>query len=169
MILMHFREMRRCPEHHHAIILLEEVSGHRTLAVAADRDESARLWRELGRRSEGTHPIYDFVDKLLQTFGVAPARVVLEYVPGEGLGGSVVVRGAEGELTIPCYPSDALALAKRARVPIFVAGDVFSHVQPFSSLTSEEDQLGGGVAEWLERIDPADFSAGPPNDRLTEE
>jgi len=169
MILMHFREMRTCPEHHHAIILLKEVSGHRTLAVAANRDESARLWRELGRRPEASHPIYDFVDKLLQTFGVATARVVLEYVPGEGLGGSVVVRGSEGEVAVPCYPSDALALAKRARVPIFVAGDVFSHVEPFASLASGEDQLGGRVAEWLERIAPADFSAGPSNDRLIAE
>jgi len=165
MILVHFREMRTCPEHHHAIILLEDVDGHRTLAVAADREESVRLWRELGRQPNGTHAIYDFVDRLLLAFGVAATRIVLEYVPGEGLAGSLVLQGPEGDRTISCYPSDALALAKRGRLPIFVAGDVFSHVQPFPSVTSAEDQPGE-VAEWLERINPDDFPSTPPTDHL---
>ena len=104
MILVHFREMRTCPEHHHAIILLEDVDGHRTLAVAADREESVRLWRELGRQPNGTHAIYDFVDRLLLAFGVAATRIVLEYVPGEGLAGSLVLQGPEATGRFPATP-----------------------------------------------------------------
>jgi len=168
MTLMQFREMRSCPEHRQVIIVLGEVGGHRTLALAADPDESVRFAREIVRNSKSEHPIYDFVEGLLRTLGARPIRIVLEYVPGAGLAGSVAFSGREGEASVSCYPSDALALAKRSGVPIYVNDDVFTHVRPFAAKPSEADPLGG-VAEWLERIKPEDFSSSPPGDRIAAE
>ena len=168
MILMRFREMRSCPEHRQVIIVLGEVGGHRTLVIGADPDESVRFAREIVRNPKSEHPIYDFVESLSRTLGVRPIRIVLEYVPGAGLAGSVAFSGREGEASVPCYPSDALALAKRAGVPIYVSGNVFTHVRPFVPDPSEADPLGG-VAEWLEGIRPQDFSSSPPGDRLAAE
>jgi hypothetical protein len=53
-------------------------------------------------------------------------------------------------------------------VPIYVSGNVFTHVRPFVPDPSEADPLGG-VAEWLEGIRPQDFSSSPPGDRLAAE
>ena len=50
MILMRFREIASCAEHHQDIIVLEDAGEHRTLAIAADPDESRRFTQELSRR-----------------------------------------------------------------------------------------------------------------------
>jgi len=168
MILMQFREIRSCPEHRQVIIVLGEVGGDRTLAIGADPDESARFAREIVRNPKSEHPIYDFIDRLVRMLEARPIRIVLEYVPGAGLAGSVAFSGREGETSVPCYPSDALALAKRAGVPIYVSGDLFTHLRPFVPDPSDADPLGG-VAEWLERIRPQDFSSSTPGDRLAAE
>ena len=168
MIPMQFREMRSCPEHRQVIIVLGEVGGHRTLVIGADPDESARFAREIVRNPKSEHPIYDFVERLLRMLEAHPIRIVLEYVPGAGLAGSVAFSGRGGEASVPCYPSDALALAKRTGLPIYVSGDVFTHVRPFAPDPSDADPLGQ-VAEWLERIRPQDFGSSTTGDRLAAE
>jgi hypothetical protein len=40
MICMRVREIRSCPQHRQAIVVLQEADGERTLAIAADPDES---------------------------------------------------------------------------------------------------------------------------------
>ncbi len=159
MIPMRFREISSCAEDHQDqdIIVLEDASGHRTLAIAADPDESCRLVRELSRGPGAEHPIYDFLH-------IAPTRVVLEYTLGEGLGALICFSRPEGEVTVPCYPSDALAIAHRTEVPIYVSAEVFSHVEPFGAPRPEPDERGE-LAKWLERISPADFSSSSPSDR----
>lgn len=154
MILMRFREMTSCAEHQHAIIVREDTSGQRTLAIATDPDESERLVRELSRGPDGEHPIYDFLDGVLRTFQVTLARVVLEYVAGAGIAGAVSFRHSGGEVVVPCYPADALALAQRTKVPIYVSPDVFADDGP----PSDER---GGVAQWLEGLTRKIFRRTP--------
>lgn len=168
MIPMRFREMTSCAEHKQDIIVLEDMSAQHTLAIAADPDESCRLAREVSRGPGGEHPIYDFLEGLLRTFGATATRVVLEHVTDAGLGGAVIFRRPEGEVSIPCYPSDALVLAQRIRIPIYVSPDVFAHVKPFRSAPPASDD-GGQLAEWLERIRPEDFSSRSPSDRIAGE
>src|SRR5262245_62436544 len=112
MILMRLREMTSCAEHHRSLIVLEEAIGERTLAIADDPEESQRLFRELSRSPDSEHPIYDFVESVLRLLEASPARIVLEHVPGAGLRGEVVFDRPHGDAALPCYPSDALALAR---------------------------------------------------------
>src|SRR5262249_31156386 len=143
------------------IIVLEDMSGQRTLAIAADPEETTRLAQELARGPQGEHPILDFVDRMFQRFHLAPTCVVLEYVPGEGLASAVPFRLLGCDEDFSCYPADSLALAIRTKVPIYVSADVFSYVNPFPSSPDESEAM----TEWLERVNPADFcqesSSGP--------
>src|SRR5262249_18942209 len=159
MIPMRLREMTSCPEHQQAIIVLEDLTGHRTLAVAADPDESRRLAREVARRPDDAHLIYDFVDGLLGACGAKPTRVVLECSPGVGLGATVTLSRSDGDVVVPCYLADGLALAHRAEIPIFVSTSVFSNVEasPLSPAPVTDD-APAEVTQWLERIRPSDFS-----------
>lgn len=101
MIRMRVREIRSCPEHRQAIIVLDEVGGRRPLAIAADPDESCRLARERSRRPGGPHPIYEFLEGVLRAFDATPTRAVLDYTPGAGLGGSVFVLRGGHEVGCP--------------------------------------------------------------------
>jgi len=89
-------------------------------------------------------------------------RVVLEDVKGQGIGSRVYVRSGGDELGVPCYPPDALALALRAKVPIYATADALTHAQRVAPSVD----AGGGVADtrrevtrWLERVRPTDFSS----------
>src|SRR5262245_10341722 len=111
MIPMRLREMTSCSTHKRSIIVLEDANGGRTLTIATDPDESCRLSQELSRGPDGTHVIYDFLDAVLRTCHARLTRVMLEYVPGEGLAGSVSLMHDGGGVVVPCYVSDAVALA----------------------------------------------------------
>jgi len=82
---------------------LEDVGRRLALTFYADPDEARRLGRELDRGRKTCHPVYDFIGGLLQTLGATPSRVVLDDVDGEGIGGTVFVRVAAGEIGVPCY------------------------------------------------------------------
>jgi len=162
MIPMRLREMTSCVEHKRSIIVLEATESGQTLAIAVDPEESHRLFRELSRSKESEHPIFDFVDGLLGALQLTPARAMLELMPGVGLRGEVTFDGPDGALTVPCYPSDAIALALRAHTPIYVSASAFS-----------DDQLSLGppanepaeVRHWLNHVRPGDFSARAWGDR----
>jgi len=115
MIPMRLREMKSCPEHQQVVIVLEDDGGQRKLAIAVDPGEGSRLLRSM-RHPSGAHPIYDFVDEALRACQVTP-RVVLEYAPGDGLASSVSLSSPGGEVSVTCYPSDAIALAQRRISP----------------------------------------------------
>src|SRR5687768_8904586 len=111
MTLMKIRDVGSCPNHGHVVIVLEDVHGAHRLAFSADRDDTRRLARELARGSATCHPIFDFIQALLRTWHAAPVRVVLEDVDGKGVGALVYLRQGEVELSVSCYPPDALTLA----------------------------------------------------------
>jgi len=154
MILMRVTEMKSCPEHLQTIVVLEDVSGQRKLAIAVEPTESRRLGQEV-RHPGGRHPIYELVDAVLQACQTTPTRVTLEYVPGAGLAGRLFVFGPAGEVPIPCYVSDAVALAMRNTIPVYVSANAFSDFPPVAAAPPED---GREVARWLARLNPSDFS-----------
>ena len=63
--------------------------------------------------------------------------------------------GESGELELDARPSDAIALALRAKVPVFVARPVLekAKLDDLTSKLSEEEKL----KKWLEEINPEDL------------
>ena len=84
--------------------------------------------REVARRPDDAHLIYDFLDGVMRACAAKPTRVVLEYAPGVGLGAMVTLSRPDGDVVVPCYLADGLALAHRTEIPIFVSTNVFSNV-----------------------------------------
>ena len=162
MTLMRIREINACPKHPRTTVVLEDLDRQATLTFYADRDEARRLTQEIARRGCACHPIYDFVQSFLLAFDADVTRVVLEDVKGQGIGSRVYVRSGGDELGVPCYPPDALALALRAKVPIYATADALTHAQRVAPSVD----AGGGVADtrrevtrWIERVRPTDFSS----------
>jgi hypothetical protein len=94
----------------------------------------------------------DFVGALLGSFEAGVTRVVLDDVQGEGIAGLVFV--GWGELPVPCYPPDAIALALRTGVSIHATAAALAHAQPAPVPAPDE------VSAWLDGLRPTDFRAG---------
>lgn len=153
MTLMKIRDLTSCPQHGHVLVVLEDVAGAYRLAFYADPDDSRRLAREVARGPAACHPIFDFIQTLLSTWHAAPVRVVLEDIDGNGVGALVYLRQGEIELSLSCYPPDALTLALRAGVPIYATADVLGHAAAVSPAPAD----GHETTRWLDGVRPQDF------------
>jgi bifunctional DNase/RNase len=156
MTLMRIREMTFCPDHKRHIIVLEDASQRLTLTLGAELDEAHHLAQIMGRGRCVWHPIYDFIQSLLEAFQATATRVVLDDVQGQGISSRIYFRRFEAELDIPYYAPDAFALALQANVPIYATDEVLAHAAPLSPPSSALD-AGRDVKKWLERIKPKDF------------
>jgi bifunctional DNase/RNase len=138
--------------------MLEDAHQCLRLTFYADPDEACHLTQELELGSYACHPVYDFTRRLLEALQATATRVVLDVVQGEGLDGFVYVQQAESERGVPCYASDALVLALRANLPIYVTAEALAYAERLSPSPSAFDE-GGEVRQWLEQIRPEDFSS----------
>jgi hypothetical protein len=153
MTLMRVQQLTSCNRHQRTLVILEDVGGTRRLTFYADPSETHRLAQALARGPRACHPVYDFVRALLATLGATPIRVVLEDVEARGVGALVHVRQGESEMTVSCYPPDALALALRERLPIYATPEALHHAEPVPPAAGAED-----VSKWLDGIQPQDFA-----------
>ena len=158
MTLMRIREIASCPLHKRIIIMLEDVHQCLRLTFYADPEEACRLTQELEQGPYACHPVYDFMRRLLDALQATATRVVLDVVQGKGLDGLVYVQQAETERGVPCYASDALALALRANLPIYATAGALAYAERLSPSPSTFDE-GEEVKQWLEQVRPEDFSS----------
>lgn len=156
MVLVRILDLACSADHQRAIVVLEDVEQRVRLTFSTDPNEARRLAREMGRARCACNPVYDFIQSLLCTCQATISRVVLDDMGGKGIGALIYLRRAEVELSLPCYPPDALALALRARVPVYATTKVLAHAQPLSA----PGTLPPGpaqVTQWLARVKPEDF------------
>lgn len=141
-----------------ATVVLEDVEQRVRFAFTTDPRETHRLAKEMGRMRCRCNPVYDFIQSLLGPLDATISRVVLDDM-GRGIRALVYLQRKEAELTIPCYPPDALALALREKVPVYATGEVLAQAERLSPPGSLP--LGPPeVRQWLKRVRPADFSSG---------
>jgi len=136
--------------------VLEEAEQRFRLAFSTDPHEAQRLAREMGLARCSCNPIYDFILSVLCTCQATITRVVLDDAVGKGIGALIYLRQAEQEQCFPCYPPDALALAQRAKVPIYATAKVLVHAQSVSAPATPRPGPVD-VSVWLERVKPEDF------------
>jgi len=139
-----------------ALIVLEDVEHRFRLRFYTDPHEAQRLAREMGRARCRCNPIYDFIQHLLCALQATITHVVLDDAGQRSIRALVCSERNGLELPLPCYPPDALALALRAKAPIYATAAALTHAQslpvPDASQSESID-----AKEWLERVRPEDF------------
>lgn len=103
----------------HPVVSLQELDyPHRQLRFPIGYAEGVSIsysWRGVAVPRPLTHDL--FTDTLEQ-FGIALEVVEITGVEGRTFHAQVTLGGAPGTRTMPCRPSDALALAVRSRLPV---------------------------------------------------
>ncbi|HUF98686.1 MAG TPA: bifunctional nuclease family protein [Ilumatobacter sp.] len=155
-----------------AIVLLgDSVEGDRVLPIFIGPAEAQAIALGLANRPmqrPGTH------DLLISALAAADARIasvgVVALDGGIFLGELEVVVG-DDVTRVDARPSDAIALAVRAGVTVFVAAGVFDEAavtvvhaagEPFEA--EEIEEIMSKFQEFLESTEPADFEAPPPDE-----
>lgn len=145
------------PDSKDPIVILREEDGERFLPIWIGVFEANAIALRLEDVQMARPLSHDLMLSLVQSLHASVIRVVISDLEGSTFHAQVVLRSNRGiEVVVDARPSDAIALALRAAVPLFVHVDVFARAQRTDD-SDESDSSEERIRRWLEEVDPDDL------------
>ena len=152
MIHMKVQGLTIDPATNSPIIILQELTGERTLPIWIGLLEATAIASELEKVTFSRPMTHDLALNLITHMGRRILKVEVTALQDNTFYALVYLQDADGQVTtVDSRPSDAIALALRAQAPILVAEEV---------LATAAASPAQGDKEWkdlLESMDPEDF------------
>ena len=139
------------------IILLKDVRGNHMLPIWIGVFEANAIALEIEKVSTPRPMTHDLLKNIVDVMNGRIVRVVVDNLMDNTFYATIYVDCRGEELRVDSRPSDAIAVALRANIPIFVTQEVMSQAQSFEMT---EDSIGNQEEWkcWLEKLKPEDFS-----------
>lgn len=149
------------------IVLLREEVGERLLPIWIGIIEASAIAFELERVSVQRPMTHDLMVQAFDRLGARVLDASIVDLKDNTYIAELRVLGPDGEFTLDARPSDALALALRARVPIYCSVEVLERVRDLSreverqteKLASEQAARDGEAPSAEEDTQPKVFTA----------
>lgn len=107
------------------VVILTTPRNDRALLILIGHAEGLAIAQRLGKLPKPPRPMtHDLLKLLLDGLGAKLDRVVITRIEDNTFFAELVVRQGKATRRIDCRPSDAMALALRAKAPIFCATSV---------------------------------------------
>ena len=132
------------------VIVLREREGNRLLPIVIGMNEAAAIKMQLSGFVPPRPLTHDLLRNVLQTLGAQVLRVNITELRDDVFYARIVLHVNGREMEIDSRPSDALALAVRVNVPIFVAETVMDEA---ASVPEEEVESEDGEGKSEERLE----------------
>jgi uncharacterized protein len=102
------------------VVILKELEGERYLPIWIGHFEAEAIAMEL-QGVEAARPLpYDIMKKMVADLGGRVRRILVTGLRDDVFYATIVIEAAGRQVEIDSRPSDAIALAVRTKVPIFV-------------------------------------------------
>lgn len=155
MTAMRIVDLCTCRHTNQPKVLLEDGGRRRWLSFYLPLNEANRLARVLGKTPCDAVPVFELIDRV-----IAAGQLEMDHVEIHGDDGgvcaSIVLRRGPLEVTVPCHPADALALAVRAEARILASDAALAHA------CAADPQLRAlTMQRWLDGVTRADFDDRP--------
>jgi bifunctional DNase/RNase len=150
-----------------AVITLVEEQGERVLPIFIGIWEGMAILRELNRAPAPRPVLHDILHNLLRGFQARLEKVVVDVVHENTYYAQLYVIQHDSTMIADARPSDALALALKFQVPIYVADAVLETAGKGADFAAGEERREEGERElaktedvraWLENLRPEDFA-----------
>ncbi len=153
----------------HRIVLLREVDSERQLPIWIGPCEADAITIELQDVKVARPLTQDLLKNIITELGGTVSHVLIKELNDSVFHARlfISVQGEREPREIDCRPSDAIALAVRAKVPIFISEEVMDEagVEPEPDIQAEEpDQAAEGdvgnldaFSDFLDTLDFDDF------------
>lgn len=111
-------------------LILKEKGGNRRLVMSVGQSEALAIYSDLSVLQQRARPkidsptSYDLMRSMVRELGGTVSRVVVNNVSNETFYAKVVMNTDTRQVEVDSRPSDAIALALRAKVPIFAEASV---------------------------------------------
>jgi bifunctional DNase/RNase len=123
----------------HRVVILKEVDGERHLPIWIGSYEAEAIAMELQGVSASRPLPYDLMRTIIDDMGGAVERIAVTDLSDDVFYARIVLQQNGREVEIDSRPSDAIALAVRARVPILVDESVMDKAGVMLSADEEGD------------------------------
>lgn len=153
MIEMTIESIRVSLMNYHRVVILKEKESDRFLPIwigPAEADAIAVRLQEVPVARPLTH---DLLGSIIDTLGAHVSHIVVNDLSNDTFYARIVLDVNGGPLEIDSRPSDAIALAVRAKVPIYADENVLSK----AGVLLDKDGETAEVAEPAGKMDPAEL------------
>lgn len=106
-------------------VLLEEPGGKRLMPILVDPLQALSIKEALGEGAEGVG-IHDLVVRLMKEMDIILKEATIYALAEDRFKARITIETTRGERVLESRASDAIALALRAKAPIYVASDVLN-------------------------------------------
>jgi hypothetical protein len=152
------------------VVILRETGGERILPIWIGPGEAQAIRRVLAEEPFPRPLTHDLLVRVVEGLKARISRVVVAELRENTFYANVVVQTEAGTLAIDSRPSDAIALALRAKAPIFVneellqpppgeeaAGDAGDEPPDEPENEPSDEEKAEQLRRYLEKLNPEDF------------
>ena len=123
------------------VVILKELEGERYLPIWIGHFEAEAIAMEL-QGVEAARPLpYDIMRTIIEALGGKVRRILVTGLRDDVFYATIVIEAAGRQVEVDSRPSDAIALAVRTKVPIFVDESV---LEKAGVLFGEDEEEGEG-------------------------
>lgn len=146
----------------HRVVLLKELDSDRYLTIWVGAFEAEAINIKLQNVDFPRPLTHDLLKNVIDTLGGAVKHIAVTALRDETFHAEITLEVDGQELVIDSRPSDAMALAVRMDVPIYVAEEVMEEagIRPEQQLGAEggaEDRGDSAFEEFLDSLDIDDL------------
>ena len=145
----------------HRIVMLRDIDGERRLPIWIGPCEAEAITIEL-QDVEIARPVtHDLLKNVIEELGGTVSHIMINELRDQVFYAGLFVDVNGEMMEIDCRPSDAIAVAVRAKVPVFVDESVMEEAGILPEPDIEEDEITGEESEKLDAfkdfVDTLDF------------
>ncbi|OYW04274.1 MAG: hypothetical protein B7X11_03145 [Acidobacteria bacterium 37-65-4] len=137
------------------IVILKDTDGQRVLPIWVGAVEANAVALQIENAAPPRPLTHDLIRSILIELGAELTRVVIHDLRDSTFFAYLELRHNGDTTLVDVRPSDALALALRAKAPVFVHPRVLERASSTDISAEEADQ--DRLQRWLESLDPDDL------------
>lgn len=145
------------PKTNSPVVILKEENGEQILPIWIGFMEASAIASKLEGVEMPRPMTHDLLNNCITQLGVVVEKVVVTDLRDNTYYANIYLRTPEKEILIDSRPSDAIALALRAGVPIFVNESVLLKTREAESSGPEGESDKKELEELLKELDEEDF------------
>lgn len=158
------------------VVILQEMNGERVLPIWIGPGEASAIAMELAGMKFSRPLTHDLFTSMLQGLNTELQRVLITKVVDNTYHAELILRRDGQMVSIDARPSDSIAIALRAKAPIFAHEDLLEQasieIQPSEIDPEQISDVAGHeepdamdadqLKEYLKRMNPEDFGRFNP-------
>lgn len=129
------------------IVVLRETDGHRAVFIWVGISEATSISMQLESQSAPRPLTHDLLMTVLHEMAVTVEQVTISDMRGATYYAELTLNDGEESITLDCRPSDAIALALRAKAPILIGDDLLDRLDQARKDSGVELSPGSTLVE----------------------